>query len=326
MGLQKGDRLLHKEELHTLLLLAARDVNRTPLFDAQESPDSPQPLTPYHLITQRDDACSERFCRPTNHSHADLTAYGVNRWKRVNALAAEFEKYWKHYIYQIGTDREKWTEPQRNAKVGDIVLLKEKNSQRLEWPTGTITQVFKDQDNLVRRVIVQTHKKSDQERTPQPKERAIHDLVLLKAITAKDNPGPEEELSLNYVPNELKTLLCQVRTEQREPHLSSTVQLTRQKSPNKHNLPTTQQHSLTLSDKEIFALQNTNNAILNKIEHIRQSRSQSLNPSASPFRPASLHNPNQEFPTNTSQHQAESNEKLAGYEVDKKTKENVDNI
>ena len=132
-----------------------------------------------------------------------------SRWKRINSLADEFERYWKHYIYQIGTDKEKWFKPERNAQVGDTVLLKEKTTHRLDWPTGTITQTFKDKDDLVRRVIVQPHKKQGQERTPQPKERAIHDLVLIKAITAKEIPGPDET-SLNNAQEELKALLSQV--------------------------------------------------------------------------------------------------------------------
>ena len=137
--LQKEDRILRREEFHTMLLLAAKIVNKTPLYDAPESPNTPQPITPHHLITQRDDACLERYTRPTNHSQSDLMAYGANRWKRINALADEFERYWKHYIYQIGTDKEKWVNVQRNAQTGDTVLLKEKNTHRLEWPTGTIT-------------------------------------------------------------------------------------------------------------------------------------------------------------------------------------------
>ena len=104
--LQREERLLTREEFHTLLLHAARIVNSTPLHDAAEAADDPQPITPHHLITQRDDACLD-YSRPTNYTQADLLAYGSNRWKRIEALAQEFEGYWKHYIYQIGTKKEK---------------------------------------------------------------------------------------------------------------------------------------------------------------------------------------------------------------------------
>ena len=108
-------------------------------------------------------------------------------------MSNEFAEYWKHYIYQIGTDKEKWVNPTRNAEAGDVVLLKEKaiSTSRLDWDTGTIISTTMDRDNLVRRVMVQPHKKPGQETIPKPKERATHDLVLLKAITAKDNPAPD---------------------------------------------------------------------------------------------------------------------------------------
>ena len=95
--LPRDERLLTREEFHTLLLHAARIVNSTPLHDAAEAADDPQPITPHHLITQRDDACLD-YSRPTNYTQADLLAYGSNRWKRIEALAQDFEGYWKRYI------------------------------------------------------------------------------------------------------------------------------------------------------------------------------------------------------------------------------------
>ena len=47
------------------------------------------------LITQRDDSCQGKYSRPTNYTQDDLLAYGANRWKRVEALADEFARYWK---------------------------------------------------------------------------------------------------------------------------------------------------------------------------------------------------------------------------------------
>ena len=80
--LPKEDRLLQREEFHTMLLLAAEIVNKTPLHDAPESPNTSQPITPHHLITQKDDACLEKYNRPTNYSQSDFLAYGANRWKK----------------------------------------------------------------------------------------------------------------------------------------------------------------------------------------------------------------------------------------------------
>ena len=193
-----------------MLQHAARIVNSTPLHAAPESPNGSQPITPHHLITQRDDACLRKISRPTNYKQADLLAYGANRWKRIEALADEFAKYWRHYIYQIGTDKEKWITPARNAEVGDVVLLKEKalSTSRLDWDTGTIVSRTVDEDNLVRRVMVQPHKKPGQDTCPRPKERAIHDLVLLKAITAQDNPNPDSTKKTGLTEEEATVLKC----------------------------------------------------------------------------------------------------------------------
>ena len=36
-------------------------------------------------------------------------------------------------MYQIGTKTELWTKPERNALVGDLVLMKDKNLPFLDW-------------------------------------------------------------------------------------------------------------------------------------------------------------------------------------------------
>lgn len=63
--LPKEERLLTREEFHTMLLHAACIVNSTPLWNPAESPNNPQPITPQHLLTQRDDACNDTNVRPT---------------------------------------------------------------------------------------------------------------------------------------------------------------------------------------------------------------------------------------------------------------------
>ena len=197
-----------------MLLIAARIVNSTPLHDAPESPNEAQPITPHYLITQRDDSCKEKYCRPTNYTQEDLFAYGARRWRRIEALADEFAKYWKHYIYQISTDREKWLHPQRNASVGDIVLLKDKQLSRLDWATGVIIASTPDKDGLVRKVTVQPYKQPGQTSNPPPKDRAIHDLVLIKAITAQDNPRPDCTTS-SKAPENAHTLMSHITPEEK---------------------------------------------------------------------------------------------------------------
>ena len=92
-------------------------------------------------------------------------------------------------MYSIGTGREKWTQPQANAQVGDTVLIREKNLSRLEWSTGTIIEVHPSADGLVRRVTLQPHKRKGKATTETPRQRAIHYLVLIKRMVYKDHPS-----------------------------------------------------------------------------------------------------------------------------------------
>ena len=130
------------------------------------------------------------------YSSDDLIAYGTNRWKRVGALADEFERHWREYIYEVGNSRDKWNVARRNAQIGDLVLIAEKNLPRLKWSTGTIVDTEPDRkDGLVRRVTVQPHSPKSSRSPRKPLKRAIHNLVLLKELTARNPEGEEMNLS-----------------------------------------------------------------------------------------------------------------------------------
>merc|ERR1712074_315085 len=149
---------------------------------------------------------------------------------------------------------------------------------RLEWPTGTITQIFKDKDNVGRSFIVQPHKRQGQAKTPQPKERAIHHLVLLKAVSAKDNPGPDD-ISLNNAPAEATALLSHIEIAERELFWNDPRERPQQQ-PNKDQFQQTMgSEKETLTEKEISYLQNTANALLQRIQTIRPNKTPpKLNP------------------------------------------------
>ena len=189
---QKDDRLLNREEFMTLLYHAASIVNSTPLWSISDSADEPQPVSPQMLLTQRDDACRIPDNTPPAFTAKDIAAYGANRWKRVEVLAEQFWVEWQEYLFEIGRKREKWPEPKPNARIGDLVLLIEKNTPRLEWPIGRITHVTEDNDGLVRRVIVQPQRRPNQPGTEKPRERAISDLILLKDVLSYEQEENHE--------------------------------------------------------------------------------------------------------------------------------------
>ena len=173
-----GMKLLTDEELRTLLAEAVRIVNSTPLWAASDSPDEPLPLSPSHLLNPRE---ATSILPIEQEEERDSAAYGSNRWKKMNSLKDRFWEEWnKFYLFERPFLRSKWWKKQPNARVGDIVLMKEKSRNRLEWNEGVVTEVTTDKDGLVRKVMVRPIKRDDKSTTSQIRERAIHDLILLQ--------------------------------------------------------------------------------------------------------------------------------------------------
>ena len=75
--------------------------------------------------------------------------------------------------------RQKWFQPKRNLKIGDIVIVQEE-VPRNEWPLGKIMDTSTDQQGLVRSVKIKLGS-----RNPQKKgnstiiERPVQKVVLL---------------------------------------------------------------------------------------------------------------------------------------------------
>lgn len=51
-------------------------------------------------------------------------------------------------------ERRKWTEHKRNIQEGDVVLLRNKDSQRNDWPVAVVTAAAPNTDGLTRKVKV----------------------------------------------------------------------------------------------------------------------------------------------------------------------------
>ena len=58
-------------------------------------------------------------------------------------------------MFNIGYKREKWLKKERNAMIGDMVLIRDKDQPRLKWPMAKIVDVQPDDEGLVREVTVQ---------------------------------------------------------------------------------------------------------------------------------------------------------------------------
>ena len=142
---------LSRDELSTLLQEAAAIVNNTPLADVSPSADDPLPISPANLLTLKQDPNPPPLERFTSN---DILSYGTRRWRRCQVLAEEFWRRWKNeYIQQLQT-RHKWKTVKPCPAIGDIVLVKEKNSPRNRWPIAKICSVKCSDDGQVRSVTL----------------------------------------------------------------------------------------------------------------------------------------------------------------------------
>ncbi|XP_033991975.1 uncharacterized protein LOC117487461 [Trematomus bernacchii] len=162
---QKKSSLTH-EVLLTLMAEVTAVINARPLIPVSSDPESPLILTPAMLLTLKTGSTPPP---PGNFEEADLFK---EQWKQVQSLADTFWSRWrKEYL----KTRHKWRSKRSNLQEGDIVLLKDNQAQRNEWPMATITKTFPGRDGLVRKIEVEISK----DKTKRIFSRPVTEVVLL---------------------------------------------------------------------------------------------------------------------------------------------------
>ena len=165
------DKLLTHEVLTTLLAEVSAIINARPLTAVSTDPAEPTLLTPAMLLTQR---IGSEHVSPQNLDvdvDSDRTLY-LAHWKKVQALAEAFWRRWRVEYLATLQARRKWTDSKRNIGIGDIVLLKDKDSHRNDWPMAIVSKVIPSTDGLIRKVEVQDCRR-------HVFFRPVHELVLL---------------------------------------------------------------------------------------------------------------------------------------------------
>jgi transposase InsO family protein len=139
------------ESFRTLMCEIESIINSRPLTTLTDDPDDLTPLCPTMILTGKKEL---NILPPGNFQRQDI--YSRKRWRRVQQLANVFWQRWKReYLVTLQT-RNKETKVQRNAKVGDVVLLVDETMNRNAWHMGKITDVEIDSNGMVRCVNVKT--------------------------------------------------------------------------------------------------------------------------------------------------------------------------
>lgn len=175
-----GTRCLTKCELATTLFEVEACINSRPLTYVNEDPDINDPLTPSHFLIGRVAGFQPHISdKQVNVSNKDLSEREIVRKK----LLDKFWKMWSDDYLRNLPPTVKGFKPNCNVKKGSIVLLREDNVPRMNWPLGIIIDLFPGSDGIVRCVNVKTAKGV----LCRPVQK-LHDLeIFYDANSAKEN-------------------------------------------------------------------------------------------------------------------------------------------
>ena len=143
------EQTLTEESLLTYLTEVERILNNRPLIPVRDDPAEPDALTPNHILLPRGSSIPAT-------DNADLRLRYTRQWRQSQLMADTFWRRWlKEYIPLLQL-RQKWLQPKRNIKVGDLVIVSNDSAPRGTWIKGLVTGAIPQSDGLVRTVEVKT--------------------------------------------------------------------------------------------------------------------------------------------------------------------------
>ena len=162
-------------------------INSRPLtVENLSDPESPEPLTPNHLLTSKTEVV---LSPPGSFERLDL--YSRKRWRRVQFFANQFWTRWRTREYSsLFQHRRKWNTPHRDSRGGDIVSLHDDDLPRNQWPLGRVTKVFPSKDGRIRKVQLLLTRDGRRKFLERPVHKTI--LLLLKMLPTRMSSPPEE--------------------------------------------------------------------------------------------------------------------------------------
>ncbi|TKS65471.1 hypothetical protein D9C73_028149 [Collichthys lucidus] len=169
MLLQHGKAKLTHEVLVTFMSEVNAIVNARPLTAVSTDPEHPEILTPAMLLTQK---AATPPVIPGRFDDRDLFRA---QWRRVQYLANVFWGRWKREFLSGLQPRRKWRTPKPNLQVGDVVLLRDGQEHRNDWPLAVVAKTFPSQDERVRKIQVQITRNGEQRLYLRP----ISEVILL---------------------------------------------------------------------------------------------------------------------------------------------------
>ncbi|XP_075539206.1 uncharacterized protein LOC142573874 [Dermacentor variabilis] len=152
MLMQSRHQRLTHDILATFLAEVTAIINARPITPTSSDPEDPTILTPATLLTQKHGSASVTI------GQLDTSNLYKRHWRLVQNLADEFWKLWRSTYVTTLQQRRKWQAAKPDLKEGDVVLLRDKEATRNDWPVGVITRSLPSADGRVHKVELKTAK------------------------------------------------------------------------------------------------------------------------------------------------------------------------
>ena len=190
-------------ELACLLARAADIINDRPLGLRHHSKASPDlcVVTP-NLLLQ-----GSRTCEAVEHD-GDFAKDMANLSVRLGFMQKSFEEWWHRWITAVWPSLvpyRRWKTTHRNIRTGDLVLVQYANKySKAEFRRGVVLEVYPDEKDVVRTVLVGCRPRSKADRLGPYKSKAlermtvpVQRLSVLLAVEERDQiPPANDELHL----------------------------------------------------------------------------------------------------------------------------------
>ena len=153
---------LSVDAFHTFCVAAESIVNSRPLLPVPTDCRDVEALSPSSFICPGVVASSPLDVLPPAPERQ--LPHLSSHWLKVRATVDAFWKRWqREYLSQLQS-RKKWACKGRNLRVGDVVLVVDKQTARSVWPLGLVLEVVEGEDGVVRRVFLRTSRSNRLER------------------------------------------------------------------------------------------------------------------------------------------------------------------
>lgn len=145
-----GTQILTYEELNTLLTQVEAVLNSRPLCSLSTDPNDVSVLTPGHFLTQ-----APLTALPTP-DYSNIKLNRLKRWQLVQRMHQDFWARWHTEYLTSLSQRLKWTRSTDQARLGQVVIIKDEQQPPLRWRFGKIIKLYPGRDGIPRSATVET--------------------------------------------------------------------------------------------------------------------------------------------------------------------------